>query len=81
VPERGIYFQFEFHVESKTYQEAFELIRKIRPVIAPNISFKRQVQYFVEMGCSLEGSTPLHISYKVQRLVNGATKGKFWEIS
>jgi len=49
-----------------TFEEALEEIQKARPIVSPNLGFRKQLRMWYDMEYELEGNTKAHALYKME---------------
>jgi len=53
-------------VDGLTFEEALEEVKKARPIVSPNLGFRKQLNLWYDMQFQLEGTTKAHAVYKME---------------
>ncbi|OQS01151.1 hypothetical protein ACHHYP_01746 [Achlya hypogyna] len=55
---------FLMHIEKLSFAESYARVQASRPCIYINAGFLRQLEIFGAMGCTLQGDSPAHATYR-----------------
>jgi len=62
-------------MENRSFVEALEEVRQSRPIVSPNLGFRKQLSLWFDMGFTLEGSSRAHAIYKMECVARQMARG------